>query len=668
MTFKQDLHYEYISTASRLSFFTSSGAYYSALADILPRARRRILIVGWSFDDRIHLLRNKDTGPTGPELGDLLISAAEKNTSLQITLCIWKPPSLFAADQHITNKFRKRLRRVPNITLCQYPAESAFASRHEKYVVVDDVLAFLGGIDLTRERWDSPDHPAQSAGRVNPDSEPYGPYHDTHAVLSGPVVGDILSMAEAEFPLDLPSVQTAEDLWPNDVSAEVENARVMISLTRASPDAEVADVHQIKQVYCDMVADAKNCIFIENQYFSSDVITDLIVEGLRSKDGPEVIIFMSRELPDMLGRMTMGVNASMHIAKLKENDLYGRLGFFNLVSSDNTNVGVKVHSKLLITDSRYLSLGSANINQRSFSFDDEVNIIIDAAETGEPQCVGNLEERILGQHCGLSVEEWRTLVAHHDGSRLKALREHSTSRDGLEEGKDFLPPDSVPREILNYFDMEGAPQPEEALHTMTKDQPRGFIYRTRKIWGLLLLSAAVLGAVFFFARTDIDIRQVLGAITQLNETRPVIAALLTIASFWFAMLVFVSITIPIVSFAALHGPWFGILYSSLGVFSGAAIFYGLGLLLHNSSWFERYKAVRRVKKQFEKIRPYGFWAVAISRMIPSGPFLVVNLVTGMLGFKPSQFSAGSLIGLMPGIVVFTLFGETIRNVFTNPAG
>ncbi|WP_319478561.1 VTT domain-containing protein [Marispirochaeta aestuarii] len=666
MTFTQDRHYAYTSTAARLSFFTSSRDYYSVLAEVLPKAQKRILIVGWSFDDRIRLVRDRDTGPSGPELGDLLLSIAKEKPSIRVDLCIWKPPSLFAADQHITHKFRKEVHEAPNMDLHQLPAESAFASRHEKFVILDDVLAFIGGIDLTRERWDSPEHPAKSPARVNPEGEAYGPYHDTHAVMSGPAVRELLSLAEEEFSLDLSPDTEPPSLWPEGIPVDAENARIMISLTRSSPDADVPDLRQIRKVYRDMLSEAREFIFIENQYFSSDEITDLLVRRLREKEGPELIILMSRELPDMLGRMTMGVNASMHIAKLRENDHHGRLGFFNPVSPDDPATPVKVHSKLMITDSRFLTLGSGNINQRSFSFDNEVNILMDAQETDDPGCVAKLEDRILAQHCGVSPEEWREQVRRNGGSRLSAFRERSSSWEGLQEPGELLPPGSVPQELLDYFDMEGAPRPEEALHTMTKDEPRGIIARTRKIWGLMLLTAVVLGAVFFLSRTDVDIHELLGAVRELNETRPGLAALLTIVSFWLSMLVFVSITVPIVSFAALHGPWFGILYSTLGVFSGAAIFYALGLVLHTNPWFDRFRAVRHVKKQFEKIRPYGLWAVAISRMVPSGPFLVVNLVTGMLGFRPSQFLLGSLIGLMPGIIAFTVFGETIRKVFTDP--
>ena len=666
MIFTKDRHYAYKSTASRLSFFTCSRDYFSSLAGVFPKAQKRILIVGWSFDDRIRLIRDNDTGPTGPELGDLLLFIAREKPSVRIDLCIWKPPSLFAADQHITYQFRKSVGKQPNIHLHQLSAESAFASRHEKYVILDDALAFIGGIDLTRERWDSPEHLAESPARVNPEGEAYGPYHDTHAVMSGPVVGNLLSLADAEFSLGLSSDAEPPSLWPEGIPVDAENVRIMLARTRTSPDADVPDLRQIRQVYLDLLSEAREFIFIENQYFSSDEITDLLSRTLREKEGPELIILMSRELPDLLGRMTMGVNASMHIAKLRENDHHGRLGFFNPVSSDNPATPIKVHSKLMITDSRYLTLGSGNINQRSFGFDNEVNILMDAQETDDPGCVAKLEERILARHCGLRVEEWREMVRRNRGSRLSAFRERSSSWEGLQEPGELMPPDSIPEELLDYFDMKGAPRSEEALHTMTKDEPRGFIARTKKIWGFLLLTAVVLGAVFFLSRTDVDIQKVLGTVRELNKTRPGVAALLTIVTFWLSMLIFVSISVPIVSFAALHGPWFGILYSTLGVFSGAAIFYALGLVLHTSPVFDRFKAVRHVKKQFEKIRPYGLWAVAISRMLPSGPFLVVNLVTGMLGFRPSQFLVGSLIGLMPGIIAFTVFGETIRRVFTDP--
>ena len=415
-----------------------------------------------------------------------------------------------------------------------------------------------------------------------------------------------------------------------------------------------------------MIASAREFIYIENQYFSSDEVTDALISRLRSKNGPEIIILMSRELPDAVGRLTMGINASMHIAKLKEADTFGRLGFFNPLSPDDPETAVKVHSKMMIVDSCRVTLGSGNINQRSFSFDHELNILVDAEKSDNPVCVRVLEANILARHCGLSTKEWRETLKRHNRSRLAAIRERCTEYDGLEEGRDFVPPGTVPDELTDYFDMEKPPRPESALREITTEYPRRIISRTWRIAGLLLLIVCLLGGVFYLARTDIEVERLLNAVEELKDERPVLAGLTTIASFWLGMSVLISISMLTVAFAALHGPWWGILYAIVGALSGGAAYYVLGLLLHNNRRLDRYAVIRRAKEQFGKIRPYGTWAVAISRIIPSAPYLVVNLVTGMMGFRPMQFLAGSLIGLLPGIIAFSVFGDTIRRVFTDP--
>ena len=187
---------------------------------------------------------------------------------------------------------------------------------------------------------------------------------------------------------------------------------------------------------------------------------------------------MSRELPDAMGRLTMGINASMHIAKLKEEDSFGRLGFFNPLSPDDAGTAVKIHSKLMIVDGRFITLGSANINQRSFCFDNELNILLDSERSDNPESVAALEERILARHCGLSLKEWREALRRHHGSRLAVFRGRCAEYGGLEEGRDFVPPGTVPEELMDYFDMEKAPLPETALREITTEYPRRIISRT----------------------------------------------------------------------------------------------------------------------------------------------------------------------------------------------
>ncbi len=175
----------------------------------------------------------------------------------------------------------------------------------------------------------------------------------------------------------------------------------------------------------------------------------------------------------------------------------------------------------------------------------------------------------------------------------------------------------------------------------------------------LLLPVAAVVLVLLVLHRGYTLEELTGAIERLKESNPPAAGLLTIGGFWLGMMFFITIPLLIVSAAALHGPLFGIFYSVAGLLSGAAVFYGIGRSLHGAGSLERFKMVAKVKKQFARIQPYGVWAVALTRMVPSGPFLVVNLVTGILGFTPFQFVSGSLIGLLPSIIAFSFFGNAL---------
>jgi phospholipase D1/2 len=662
--FEENVHYTARARANALGFLLDSAAYYAALADVIPRARRRVLIVGWCFDDRIRLVRGG--GDPGAGVGDMLISAARDNPTLSVQLVLWKAPPFFSGDQHISAGFMQAVESLPNLTIQYAESESAFGSVHEKYVIIDDVLAFLGGMDISLNRWDTPDHRTPNCNRVNPEGVAYNPYHDTQVAMTGPVVQDLFEIAQRTVSVDRRWNPADTHLWPAQVAVDLENAEVLISLTRSHTDPHVEDTHQIKAVYMKVIRSAQEFIYIENQYFSDEDVTEELVRQLSRPDGPEVVIVMARELPDALGRWTMGVSASMHLHRLMQADRYDRLGFYNLFSPDDPSIDVKVHSKMMIVDGRIVTLGSANINRRSFKFDSELNVTIDARQTDDPRCIRRLEESILARHCGLTVDRWRELLRRNGGSRRAALRERAETWIGMEEGNSFLDPASIPGEMVEYADMERAPEPETVFHTLARQNPREFIRRTKRVWILVLLAAGLLGAIFYVAQSDIDVDRVLRSIEEINATRPVLAGLLSILAYWLAMTLFVTIVVPIVFFAALHGPWWGMLYSVLGLFSGATIFYAVGLVLHNGERINRYRVIRNTRKQLEEIKPHGTWAVAVSRMVPSGPFLVVNLVTGLLRFSPRQFLAGSIMGLMPGIVAFSFFGEIIRNVFTDP--
>ncbi len=50
------------------------------------------------------------------------------------------------------------------------------SSQHQKVVVIDDKIAFCGGIDPGKHRWDSSEHAPDDQRRIDPDNELYPPF------------------------------------------------------------------------------------------------------------------------------------------------------------------------------------------------------------------------------------------------------------------------------------------------------------------------------------------------------------------------------------------------------------------------------------------------------------------------------------------------------------
>ena len=648
---------------NQLRFFTTSEDYFSVLAESLPRAKKQILIVGWSFDDRV--VMNRGNGHPHPSIGDLLLEHAASHPEILIQLRIWDAPPVFGADQYLSQSFHKKALATENLDLQFIPSDSTFAARHEKYVLIDSAIAFLGGIDVTHDRWDSADHQADKPERTNPDEDSYIPYHDVQVAMSGPIVGALWNVAlEDGLVEQIP--QTTHALWPSGLPVDARDATISLARTRLDPDTEKPSVTEISDSYLELIQQAKKRIYIENQYFSSTAVTDAIVERIHDEAGPEIIIIMAKELPEAFGRMTMGANSSMQLSRLLKEDTHEKVAFYSRVSSDDPDATVKIHSKLMIVDSRFISLGSANISRRSFGMDSELNVIIDAEQCDNTRLAQELETRLCAQHCGLSTEEWTQLAHAHDGSVSAALKTRAVDWPGLTAGKQSLNLSMIPPDLLEALDMGKPPVAESTLQGHFRSNPGGISKRMKQAFLVVLVLGLIAGAAVFFARANVDIEVILEEVRAIHRARPVLGSALTIGSFWLSMTVFVSILVPVVFFAALHGPPLGILFSVIGLLSGAAIYYRLGLLVFDAVWIDKFKAVRSAKEQLERIKPYGVWAVAISRMVPSGPFAIVNFATGMLGFTFRQFLFGSLIGLIPGIIAFSIFGEIIQNVFTDP--
>src|SRR3954468_23631181 len=177
-----------IATAQRAALLVDAANYFTALESVLTRAQRSILIIGWDFDGSISL------GGNGQALGPLLRRLVEQRPALEIRVLLWSLSFLHAPGDPKPKLLGAPWQEHPRLSVRLDREHPFYACHHQKIVAVDDSIAFVGGIDLTVGRRDTPGHRARSPRRRDPDGKPYGPVHDLQMMLDGPaarMVGDV---------------------------------------------------------------------------------------------------------------------------------------------------------------------------------------------------------------------------------------------------------------------------------------------------------------------------------------------------------------------------------------------------------------------------------------------------------------------------------------------
>src|SRR3546814_20878923 len=85
---------------------------------------------------------------------------------------------LYALEREPLPAIRLDWATPAQISVCLDDVLPIGAAHHQKVVVVDDALAFCGGLDLTIRRWDTSDHALHNPERKDPRGESYRPFHD----------------------------------------------------------------------------------------------------------------------------------------------------------------------------------------------------------------------------------------------------------------------------------------------------------------------------------------------------------------------------------------------------------------------------------------------------------------------------------------------------------
>ncbi|MFO7188212.1 MAG: phospholipase D-like domain-containing protein [Pseudomonadota bacterium] len=375
-----------LETAQRIAVLVDNEAYYAAVYEALQRARRSILLLGWHFDPRDRLLREGEHAAESA-IGTVLQRLADERPGLDIRILIWEVALPMTVKRDLYPKraaswFRDNVRFVLDD---RHPIG---ACHHQKVLVIDDRLAFVSGDDFEGNRWDSRGHLDHDPRRREHNGEPHPPRHSVTLMVEGEAaraLGDLFRErwlhATGETLAPPPMLPQGEH-WPADVASRFEVCPV--ALARTVPEYKGLEaVKEIEALVLDAIASARRLLYIENQYFASETIAEAIARRLAEPDGPEIVAVLSLHAPNRLDKATMDAPRNALVARLRGADCHGRLHVY----APHTPGGrpIVVHSKVMIVDDRLLCVGSANLNNRSMSFDTECNLCIDVLHAPEPE-------------------------------------------------------------------------------------------------------------------------------------------------------------------------------------------------------------------------------------------------------------------------------------------
>ena len=384
------------------------------IAEAIAGARQYVHICGWHIEPAFELVR--EDPPI--VLGELLAEQAER---IDVRVLVWAgaPIPAFHPTREEVRRGVETLTRRTRIRCEPDPREHPFHCHHEKLVLVDGEIAFVGGIDMTDlagDRFDHSSHPARR--RLG--------WHDVGTRLTGPAVADV----DAHFALRWHEL-TGERLEPAQAPPATGHSQVQIvrTVSEVMYDALPAGEFRILESYVRALRSAERFIYLENQFLWSPEIVALLVDKLRDPPSPDfriVVVLPARANngnDDTSGQLGVLLDADAGNGRLLAATLRSLTG-----TRDDP---LYVHAKVGIVDDRWLTVGSANLNAHSLMNDTEVNLVTDDASLAR-----DTRLRLWAEHLQLDPAE----LADEEPCRTIDTRWRPIALEQLERRRTGAPP------------------------------------------------------------------------------------------------------------------------------------------------------------------------------------------------------------------------------------
>ena len=662
-----------IEPAERIAFLVDGEAYFQAFREAALRAKHSMMIVGWDIDTQVELVRETSASSEMPtKLGEFLVALLRRRRRLRVSVLNWDYAVIYALERQWMPTAEPGWRRHRRLWYQVDDHHPVGASHHQKLVVIDDAVAFVGGLDLSKSRWDTREHLSRDPRRVDAEGIVYAPFHDVQMMVSGDAASALGDLARNRWfnatgrRLSAPPPRSVEEVWPPRVNPDLTECPVAIMRTQPRYE-ELEEQREIEQAYLSAIKRARRSIYIESQYFTAQVISRALAQRLSEHDGPDVVLVLRQHCDGWLERRTMDSLRAQLLHEVELADHYGRLRVYApVVPGEAGAEPVAVHSKLLIVDDEFVCIGSANVSNRSMGFDTECNLAVEACGQARVQsAIAAFRNGLLAEHLGVDPE----VVAN----QIQTCGSLAAATDALRGGGrtladdcfEAMPPSDamIPEHAL--VDPERPMAADHLLAGVGFRRERARIVR-RAMAGLTLLAGmAILAAAWRWTALGqfLDVEALVSYAQALG--RSPLGLISVMGGYLIGGLLAVPVTLLLVVTILAFGPWFGALSALTGSLLSAITLFGLGRVL--GSYRIRRLAGSRVEHLSRRMAERGLWAVLLVRILPIAPFSVINLIAGASSVSWRHFVLGTVVGMLPGIAIMATFVSGLEEAVREPS-
>ena len=363
---------------TRLEVLIDGEAALKSMVEEVRSAVSHVHLTAWFLSPDFVMAEDGDR----PVVVRDLLAEAARRVDVRVLLWAGAPIPVFTPSRRAVRAVRDELRAAGPIRCALDTRERPLHCHHEKTVVVDDRVAFVGGIDWTSlagDRRDSQHHPPRAA---------LG-WHDAAVRIGGPLVADVAD----HFAMRWAAV-TGERLAPA-AAPDPAGDGVVAQFVRTCPEHVYPALRDgsfgVLESYVRALRSAERLIYLESQYLWSAEIVAVLADKLRRPPDQRfrlVIVLPSR--PKGGGDDTRGAVGELIAADRGAGRVLSCCLFARGAGGADP---VYVHAKVGIVDDRWLTVGSANLNDHSLFNDTEANVV-----THDPELARRTRLELWAEH------------------------------------------------------------------------------------------------------------------------------------------------------------------------------------------------------------------------------------------------------------------------------